>query len=57
MKKVKRCPTCGKEFTGQKKYCSYRCSIPATEETNKQLIERKGPIYEKWKARLKASIK
>lgn len=56
MKKVKKCPTCGKEFTGKRKYCTYLCSIPATMEANKQVKERKGPIYEKWKAKLKASL-
>ena len=57
MKKIKKCPTCGKSFTGQRKYCSYLCSIPATMEANKQLKEKKGAIYEKWKARLKAVIR
>jgi len=56
MKEKKKCPTCGKEFTGKKKYCTYKCSITATEAANQQLRDKKGPIYEKWKSRLKASI-
>ena len=54
--KVKKCPTCGREFTGQRKYCSYMCSVPATKEAAEQISKKKGSIYEKWRARLKASI-
>ena len=56
MKAKKICPNCGEEFEGRSKYCTYKCSIPATLEAIEQLKNRKGPIYEKWKARLKASI-
>jgi len=54
---LKKCPQCGAEFRGTKKYCSYICSIPATLEANKQLQEKKGPIYEKWRRNLEASVK
>ena len=47
---------CGREFEGRSKYCGFECSLNATRECIEQLRNKEGPIYEKWKARLKASI-
>jgi len=54
--KVKRCPRCTRLFMGEGKYCTSECSSAVVAETCKQLREKEGPIYEKWRARLKASI-
>uniref|UniRef100_A0A6M3M7B6 Uncharacterized protein n=1 Tax=viral metagenome TaxID=1070528 RepID=A0A6M3M7B6_9ZZZZ len=56
MKKKKKCPNCGREFEGKRKYCCYGCSVTATVEANKQLKDKEGPIYEKWKTNLEASL-
>ena len=56
MKKKRFCPKCGGEIEGRSTYCCYVCSMEAVIEANKQLRDKKGPIYEKWKSRLKASI-
>jgi len=56
MKVGKQCPECFKWFVGRSKYCSYKCSAKATEQAIKELQEKRGPVYEKWKARLKASL-
>lgn len=53
--KEKICPGCGKKFTGRSKYHSYECALPAMAEAVRQLREKEGPIYEKWKASLKAA--
>ena len=55
-KKLKPCPECGLYFEGRSKYCSYECAYPAMKEAVDQILSKEGPIYEKWKARLKASM-
>jgi len=54
MKKKCANPKCGNEVKGKGKYCSYECSFPAIIESIEQLRKKEGPIYEKWKARIKA---
>jgi len=56
MAKKKICPECWHEFEGKGKYCSSKCSAKAVEEAARQLRKKEGPIFEKWKSRLKASI-
>jgi len=56
MKKICKAQNCENEVKGRGKYCSYKCSNEAIEEAGKQLREKKGPIYDKWRARLKESI-
>lgn len=56
MGRLKTCPTCNTVHDKRGKYCSYVCGLPAVEDAIKQLTEKKGPIYDKWKERLKASI-
>jgi len=56
MKEKKTCPNCEREFEGTRKYCCYRCSVTAIVEANKQLKEKKGPIYERWKKGLAKAI-
>ena len=56
MKKICANPKCENEVTGKGKYCSYKCSLPAMKNAIEQLKKKEGPIYEKWKARLAASI-
>lgn len=55
-KKLNVCPGCGMYFEGRSKYCSYTCALPAMADAIEQIKKKEGPIYEKWKARLKASI-
>jgi len=54
--KKKVCPGCGKEFFGRRKYCPYGCSVAASIEANRQLREREGAVYEKWKKALKKRL-
>lgn len=56
MKNKVFCPVCKKEVKGSGKYCSYEHSVVAIDEAIKQMREKEGPIYEKWKQRLKAAI-
>ena len=53
----KKCKNCGTEFLGPGKCCSDACAERAARESVIQLKARKGPIYEKWKRNLKASLK
>lgn len=57
MGRIRYCPGCGARVLRVGKYCSPVCSIRAVIECNKQLKEKKGAIYEKWKARLEESLK
>jgi len=57
MMKKKLCPQCGGPLKGKQKYCCYLCSIPAMLEAAKQIKSKEGPIYEKWKKGLKASLR
>lgn len=52
----KECPGCGKEFKGRSKYCSYKCALPAMSEAIKQLQEKSGPVYERWKEGIRKGI-
>lgn len=56
MKDLKICPMCEGVNSRRGKYCCYACSAVATAEANKQLREKKGPIYEKWKKGIKRYI-
>lgn len=56
MIKRKTCPSCGTKFTGQHKYCSYNCALPAMVDAIEQLRNKKGPVYDKWKARIKEAV-
>jgi len=55
--KKKVCPGCGKEFFGRRKYCSDVCSAVACREANRQLVDRDGWVYEKWKRALKKRVR
>ena len=50
----KLCALCGAPFQGRGYYCCPEHGITALKEFNRQLKLKKGPIYEKWKANLKA---
>ena len=56
--KKKKCenPDCEEVVTGRGRFCSYKCAIPAIKDAADQIISKEGPVYEKWKVRLKASI-
>jgi hypothetical protein len=56
MASVKRCAGCGFKFSGSGKCCSDACAERAVREAIKQLKEKKGPIYDRWKERLKESL-
>jgi len=56
-KPKKKCPSCGKRFSGRSKYCSYLCAGEAILEADKQLKEKKGPIYEKWREKCLISLR
>lgn len=56
MEHWKRCPACKGVHSKRGKYCCYACSVQAIEEANKELREKKGPIYEKWKKGIKRYI-
>lgn len=56
MKKEIFCPVCGKEVKGSGKYCGYEHSMVAVNESIRQMRDRKGPIYKKWKERLEESM-
>ena len=49
---TKKCANCDRNFFAKpgRKFCSYRCSFRVVAENAKQLHEKKGPLYEKWKA-------
>ena len=47
---------CGDRFFGSTKCCDEGCAAAAVQDCIKQLQEKKGPIYDKWKSRIKASI-
>ena len=51
------CPVCGKVVKSGRKYCCYDHSTVAINESIKQIRDRKGPIYDKWKIRLIESIR
>ena len=52
----KDCPKCGTVHWKNGKYCSEACALAAVGDAVHQLKVKKGPVYEKWKARLKESI-
>ena len=48
----KVCRRCGKPLpsgSSRRSYCA-DCSIKVTMEAIKQMVEKKGPYYQKWKA-------
>jgi ribosomal protein L37E len=51
-----KCKRCGKEVehVSNRGLCS-DCGMGAVQEAAKQMHEKKGPIYEKYLARIKAS--
>lgn len=55
-KPKKKCPVCHKMFSGRSKYCTYRCAGEAIMEADRQLKEKKGPIYEKWREKCLISL-
>jgi uncharacterized Zn finger protein (UPF0148 family) len=57
MHRIRHCPGCGVRLIKAGKYCSPVCSMGAVREAVDQLKEKKGPVYDKWKARLKESLK
>jgi len=51
------CSDCGKEKAGELSVHGLcpECAWNRQKEAQRQIKEKKGPIYEKWKARIKAS--
>ena len=53
-KKTKVCPVCNDEYLGRNKTCSAECatkrSVQASADAAKQMKEKKGDYYDKWKA-------
>jgi len=56
MKKLRFCPWCGKGYRHRGNYCCEEHGILAMKDSNRQIREKKGPIYEKWKRNIKAFI-
>lgn len=56
--KIIKCVDCGREFENRgqrrKQYC-IECGYGRVSETTRQLSEKKGPIYDKWRERIKAA--
>ena len=57
---MKRCDDCHRTEEEAGKLSIHglckECSWKRQKESARQIREKKGPIYEKWKARLKASV-
>ncbi len=47
--KIKICPVCGKQFSGQRKYCSPACVPKQLKVTKKQIIEEIRKFYKNYK--------
>ena len=57
MDKIYKCSWCGAGFYGGGKCCSTPCAERAVQDSIKQLRDKKGVIYEKWRKGLEESIK
>jgi len=56
--KTKKCIDCGQEKAGELSthgLCA-ECAYIRQREAQKQIKNKSGPIYEKWKARIRASV-
>jgi rRNA maturation endonuclease Nob1 len=60
MNKKTKCKGCGKTFEkrllSRKGYCRI-CAYNRWQESVKQMREKKGPMYEKWKDRRRVGLK
>lgn len=55
-RRIKRCKLCGKITEVSKRGYCQDCGFQLMVDAVRQLQERQGPIYEKWKRGLEASI-
>lgn len=54
-KQPKPCLNCGFPHTRKGNYCSFECGAEQITKVAKQLHEKKGSYYEKWKCRWQAA--
>lgn len=49
---ITSCAWCGHvmEKTSRSRYCSLSCSMGAALDAQRQLREKEGPVYDRWKA-------